>query len=313
MKRRGPASILLLGPILLTQALPASAARAGSAPAGPEFPLKSARLVVIEAGNSGPVTLGFQVELEPGWHLYWVNPGDAGLAPNARWTLPEGFTAGPLRHPVPKKAAQDGIVSLEHENPVLLLCDVSPPPSGWPGGPWKAAAVLEWMACSDSCLTGETPLETAVPPDAASLAEGRALFERAAPRFPRPFSSSGLTAGPARAEWTGSAWRVEVPLAGPGASEASEFFAHPIEDFVVDNASVSCRGGKIVVPLVPSRGPGSPPPRAVGGVLVVAGAGYEISVAVPRQTAGRSAVSRPVESRLSHHSLPGLIPIASWR
>ncbi len=106
MKRRGPASILLLVPLLLTQALPASA-RAGSAPAGPEFPLKSARFVVVEAGNAGPVTLGFQVELEPGWHLYWVNPGDAGLAPNARWTLPEGFTAGPLRHPVPKKAARD--------------------------------------------------------------------------------------------------------------------------------------------------------------------------------------------------------------
>lgn len=313
MKRRGPASILLLLPLVLVPALPASKAGAGTSAAPAEFPLKNARLVVVEPGNAGPVRLGFQVELESGWHLYWINPGDAGLAPHARWTLPEGFTAGPLRHPVPKKAVQDGLVSLEHENPVLLLCDIAPPTSGWPAGPWKAAVVLEWMACSDSCLTGETRLEALVPPDAASLAEGRALYERAAPRFPHPFPSSGLTAGPARARWTGSAWLVEVPLSGPRAFEASDFLAHPAEDFVVDNSAVTCRDGRIVCPYIPSKGPGSPPPTSVSGVLIVGGAGYELSVAVPRQTTGRSAVSTPVGSRLSYHSLPGLIPIASWR
>lgn len=280
MIKRGPVSI---PPILLAlSALVAVAKGAGAATimTGPASPLKSVRLVVVEAGGPGPATLGFYVELEPGWHLYWANPGDAGLAPGVRWTLPAGFAAGPLRHPVPKKTLDGGVVSLVHEGPVLLLSEISPPASGWPAGPWKAAAVLEWMACQESCVTGETAVEAAFPTDAATLAEGRALMERFAPRFPRPLTASGLTMSPGRASWTGSARLVEVPLSGPRAAEAEDFYAYPIDGFVIDNAGVVCRDGKIVVPLVPSKGPGSPPPQAIGGVLIVGDAGYEVTFAV---------------------------------
>ena len=32
----------------------------------------------------------------PGWHGYWLNPGDAGLPMDVQWQLPKGFTVGPL-------------------------------------------------------------------------------------------------------------------------------------------------------------------------------------------------------------------------
>lgn len=286
MKRRGPASTLLIVPLLLAQALPAFSAptRGGAVPAA--SPLKSVRLVVVEAGDPGPATLGFYVELEPGWHLYWANPGDAGLAPNVRWTLPAGFAAGPLRHPVPKKTVEGGVVSLEHEGPVLILSEISPPSTGFPAGPLKVSAVFEWMACSDVCITGETAVETILldsrsPAAAAgSSASGAALYERFAQRFPRPLAASGLTLGPGLASWNGSAWLVEVPFSGPRAAEAAAFYAYPLDDFVIDNAGVVCRDGRIVVPLVPSNGPGSPPPQAIGGVLIIGDAGYEVTFAV---------------------------------
>lgn len=311
MKKRGPVDFLLAFPVLLV--FLAADARPGPVPASPGGPLKSVRLVVLDAGDPGPATVGVHVELEPGWHLYWVNPGDAGLAPNARWTLPPGFKAGPLRHPVPRKTVESGIVSLEHEGPVLLLCEIAPPPAGYPEGPWKISAVLEWMACRESCVTGETAAETAFPPDAASLARGRSLLETFTPRFPRALSGSGVTAGAARAEWSGSAWRVEVPLSGPRAGEASDFLAYPAKDFVVDNAAVTCRDGRIVCPLIPSKGPGSLPPASVSGVLVVGGAGYELSIAVPGKAAFLPPSSAPVESRPFYRSLSGLISNASWR
>ena len=278
MKKRGTAPILLFLAVFLASW--ASEARPSSLSSYPETPLRRVRLVVLDAGNPGPARVGFHVELTAGWHLYWVNPGEAGLAPNARWTLPAGFTAGPLRHPVPVRSVEDDIISFEHKDEVLLLCDIAPPPTGWPAGPWKAAAVLEWMACRESCLTGETAVEAVIPPASASLAEGRSLFEKFAPRFPRPLSGSGVTAGSARAEWNGSAWRIEVTLSGPRSAEASDFLAYPVEDFVVDNAGVTCRDGRIVFPLIPSRGPGSPPPAAIAGILVIDGVGYEISVPI---------------------------------
>jgi thiol:disulfide interchange protein DsbD len=329
MKKRGMVPILLFLLILLFH--PALDLRAGSTPAPAATPLKSAQLVVIEAGGPGPVKLGLHVELEAGWHLYWINPGDAGLAPKARWSLPKGAAAGPLRHPVPKKTLREGIISLEHENPVLFLCEIAPPASGWPSGPWKAAAVLEWMACRETCVTGETAVEAAVPGSSSlfaqvdALTKGTVVYKPFAARFPRPLSSARLAASPARAEWTGSAWRIEIALSGPRAAEATDFFAYPVEDFVIDNAGVTCRDGKIVCPLIPSRGPGSPPPPVLAGVLVVDGAGYEISVpiAVMKQAARPSIGPAPFYGFLGEleaypepsrrEGPPGLVLIASWR
>src|SRR5262249_49322754 len=52
----------------------------------------------IEAGKQ--VEGGVLLALRPGWHVYWLNPGDAGLPTSVRWTMPDGFTVGALRWPV---------------------------------------------------------------------------------------------------------------------------------------------------------------------------------------------------------------------
>jgi len=259
---------------------PFRAAGSASQEAGSFSPLKSVELLVLEAHGSGPVRMCFHIELEPGWHLYWKNPGDAGLAPTVRWTLPTGFAAGPLLHPVPKKSVEEGLVSYEHSGAVLLLCDVTPSPSDQAGGKWTATAVLGWMACRESCIVGETAVRVAFPPGADPLRRGRSLLATFGPRFPRPLSASGLTAAAGRPEWTGAAWRIEIALTGPRVAEAADFFPYPLEDYVIENAGVSCRDGKIVLPVVPSRGSGSPPPKEVGGLVILGGAGYEITVPV---------------------------------
>jgi DsbC/DsbD-like thiol-disulfide interchange protein len=247
----------------------------------PSFsPLKSVELLVLETGSPGPVRLGFHIELEPGWHLYWENPGDAGLAPTVRWTLPEGFAAGPLLHPVPKKSVDEGLVSYVHSGTVLLICDITPSPSDRARRRWEADAVLEWMACRERCIVGETAVRTVFPPGAEFLRRARSLFEADRPLFPRPLSESGLTAAAGEAEWTGTAWRIEITLAGPRVSQADDFYPYPLSDYVIEHAGVSCRNGKIVLPVVPSRGSSSPPPIEVGGLVILGGTGYDVTVHV---------------------------------
>ena len=34
--------------------------------------------------------LGVQLQHAPDWHTYWINPGQAGMATNFEWKLPEG-------------------------------------------------------------------------------------------------------------------------------------------------------------------------------------------------------------------------------
>ena len=55
------------------------------------------------APPGGEVELAIHMRPAPGWHGYWLNPGDAGLPMDVQWQLPKGFAAGPLRYPVPTR------------------------------------------------------------------------------------------------------------------------------------------------------------------------------------------------------------------
>jgi DsbC/DsbD-like thiol-disulfide interchange protein len=243
-------------------------------------PLRKVDLLSLDAGVRGVMKMGFLVDLEPGWHLYWANPGDAGLAPAVRWTLPPGFSAGPLLHPVPEKTVAEGLVTYGHSGTVLLLCEITLPPSYDAAATWEADAVLEWMACEESCIVGETALRIDRPPEAESVRRDRSVAESFAASFPRPLSGSGITASTGRAEWTGSAWRIEIALSGPRAGEVDDFFPYPIEGYVIENGGVSCGDEKILLPVVPTGGKGSPPPEKVQGLLIIGGTGYEITALV---------------------------------
>ena len=32
--------------------------------------------------------------IDRAWHTYWINPGDAGLATQIKWTVPQGYSVG---------------------------------------------------------------------------------------------------------------------------------------------------------------------------------------------------------------------------
>ena len=72
-----------------------------------------ARLVADAAELQGGESflLGVLLEPDPGWHVYWRNPGEAGLATDIAYDLTEGFEVGELQWPVPVSFDQpDGIV-----------------------------------------------------------------------------------------------------------------------------------------------------------------------------------------------------------
>ena len=56
--------------------------------------LAEARGIEPELVAEGPAPAGGEVELAihmrpaPGWHGYWLNPGDAGLPMDVQWQLP---------------------------------------------------------------------------------------------------------------------------------------------------------------------------------------------------------------------------------
>jgi len=140
---------------LLAAALPAFAA-SNSADADHvhvQLVLRNAQ-VAAGGGDHG----GLYFKLEPGWHVYWINPGDAGLPPHIHWTLPEGVTAGPLQFIAPKRLPLGPLMDYGYEDEVLYPFRLEIAKSARPGTVVLHAKV-DWLVCRSSCIPGKAELE----------------------------------------------------------------------------------------------------------------------------------------------------------
>src|SRR5205814_10225203 len=108
----------------------------------------------VKAGK--PFTLGVLLKIKPGWHVYWKNPGDSGLPTRVTWTMPEGFTAGELRFPIPTRFDQPGdIIGYGYHDELHLTATVTPPKNLDAGKPLTFGADVAWLVCEKVCLPGK--------------------------------------------------------------------------------------------------------------------------------------------------------------
>jgi thiol:disulfide interchange protein DsbD len=110
-----------------------------------------------------PFDVALHFRLAPGWHIYWQNSGDSGLPPDVRWTLPDGFTAGDLQYPIPKRNVAPGnIVTNVLEGEPILLVRITPPEVI---GTERVAlaADVRYVICKENCLRENTKLDLTFP------------------------------------------------------------------------------------------------------------------------------------------------------
>jgi thiol:disulfide interchange protein DsbD len=190
-------------------------------------------LLVLQQGlNRGEsADAGIYFKLEPGWHVYWKNPGDAGLPPHVKWTLPEGITAGPLQFPAPKRLPLGPLMDFGYEDEVLFPLTMEVAKTAKPG-PAVLHAKVDWLVCQASCIPGKAELEVSRnvldhPGKAVSSASDSALFKRLASRLPNPLPASfktGFQPAPGGFRLTVETSRRETE---------AEFF--PAEQFILEN------------------------------------------------------------------------------
>lgn len=186
----------------------------------------------------GDFHLGVRFEVKPGWHIYWRNPGGAGLATDIRWELPAGFQVDKLEWPLPIGFTQsEGIPGYGYEGTVVLASRVHAAPDFDPALSTVGAEV-SWLACKGVCVLGTARLEgklAGLSRDFDSRAWRETLPRTADDGRKPPFSvtaTGGLTEG------TLSLWlRWQHP---PG---SVEWFPSPTEALEVGEAKVETRGG----------------------------------------------------------------------
>jgi thiol:disulfide interchange protein DsbD len=143
-------------PLLASDAITAPYSGASAPGSGPHV---TAELIPektsVQPGE--PFDVALHLHMDPGWHTYWINPGDAGLATEIKWTLPPGFTAGPIEWPTPEKHSMGPLVTYGYEGDVYLLTTITPPKGDLPQH-FTVSAKATWLVCQEECIPGKADL-----------------------------------------------------------------------------------------------------------------------------------------------------------
>jgi thiol:disulfide interchange protein DsbD len=180
----GFSPVLALGFILLTCA---TCTRAEGIP----IPHGTLELVAENQWIAGghDFDLGLHFQLEKGWHIYWINPGDSGEPPRVKWQLPEGVTAGALQWPTPRRLGTPNIVDFGYQDAVTLIVPMHAERNLGLGEPAKIAAQVKVLVCREMCIPGSAQLSLVLPVKSESPAPDartRNLFIAARKSLPRP-------------------------------------------------------------------------------------------------------------------------------
>ncbi len=151
--------------LLLTAGAGAAPLTAQARPPRDPSPHSDVELVAAQRGVAAGqrVTVAVRLTLDPGWHTYWINPGDAGLPLAVEWTLPAGVSAGPLQFPTPRLAPQPPLMSYGYERQLVALVELQLPASLAPSSTLRLAGKAKWLACAEICLPASGPLALALP------------------------------------------------------------------------------------------------------------------------------------------------------
>lgn len=191
--------------------------------------LAHARGIEPELVAEGPATPGGEVELaihmqpKPGWHGYWLNPGDAGLPMDVQWQLPTGFAAGPLRYPVPTQLRVAGIMNYVFERDYAVLVRLKVPTDARGTVPIRADA--HWLACTDKiCVPEQGKLALDLP--TGSGTPKRAKFDAWRQELAQPLVTAAHLAV------SGDKLRVAIPI--PASVDLRQPYVFAITDSIVD-------------------------------------------------------------------------------
>lgn len=242
--------------------------------AGPWQENEASRVRLISpwerAPRSGEVVLGLEFRLEPGWHVYWKNSGDAGYPP----ALDFGPTA-PVRDaeilwPAPERYdLRGGLVAFGYHDHVVYPVRVTfEAPEGTT---LEIAADLDYVVCEVDCIPYSYRLTLAQPlvPSGTQPVRGigeAELVEGFLERVPSAVEARPGVRSEGRLDLSDAEEPVlHVGFEGVEPGDAPELFFEPHETFEIGRPTVTHSTGealRFTVPVSFRQVPETLPERA---------------------------------------------------
>jgi DsbC/DsbD-like thiol-disulfide interchange protein/cytochrome c biogenesis protein CcdA len=224
--------------------------------------IKAELLLVESAGTadgSRRETYALHFTPDPGWHGYWINPGDAGYGLQLEWDIPPEWI-GEAQYPVPQTLLIQGLMNHVYERDYAVLVPVRVPASETLYDRGPAAVEAQWLACTDKICVPERATLTArnVAPD-PRLDAWRAAI-------PALIDQRGSF------ELTKDRLRIGIPL--PASLKIAAPHVFPNNEELVDYAAPQdfWRDGDLLIVELTLK-PGAAVPAGVSGILKLDDAG----------------------------------------
>jgi DsbC/DsbD-like thiol-disulfide interchange protein len=134
----------------------------------------------VEPGR--PFRLGLHFKLVKGWHIYWVNPGDAGEAPRLELILPEGAKGSDIAWPTPFRIPEGQVMTYGYLDEVVLPLTVT---AQMIETSFPVEAKASWVVCEKICVPEQGSFRLDIPVGREESSPEAWLFVSADQRIPR--------------------------------------------------------------------------------------------------------------------------------
>ena len=102
----------------------------------------------------GTYKFGYKFTFTPGWHTYWINPGDSGGPPTFTYKNPKGWVINKNTWPGPSKIEYPPLMTYGYENEVVFPFEITFDNLA----DANTEIDIKFLVCDDICIPEETTL-----------------------------------------------------------------------------------------------------------------------------------------------------------
>ena len=323
---------LLPALVALLAAAPPARAQVRAEGARDEGDPRVAVELLTDASTAAPGStfrVGVQFELDPGWHVYWHNPGEGALATDIELGA-ERASFGDLRWPAPERFEQAGlIVTYGYSEEVILVADATVSADVQPGDTVELVATADFLVCEVECIPDRLTVKRSVPVAAdlardAGVAADLDSYEARVPLPPGRAGAEAIVALSTAQPEPGASFAATITvrardgsLSAPEGGAVESFFPARIDG--IDSIHPSAvrphptDEGAVVIDLVAEASPDPPrAPPSLRGVAVLAREGepepLRLAIDVPFTDATELVAPTASPEARPEESTPASIP-----
>ena len=110
-----------------------------------------------QISSNGIAHIGIKMDMQEGWHTYWLNPGDSGGAIDIEWILSDESNVSDVIYPTPHRIPYPPLMTFGYEDQVIFPVDLIVKDLN---KDIDITANINFLICADVCIPESAVIKT---------------------------------------------------------------------------------------------------------------------------------------------------------